>query len=78
MKSKYIILKCSGLEVPLVFSPMLIHADVARGKKVRSAGFCELGPDGRWVVGGDSTSLKLSSRPQDAAILNTHLEVYRR
>jgi hypothetical protein len=73
MKSKYIIVRSSGTEVPLVFSPLLIHADVARGSKVRSAGFCELDSGGKWVVGGGSTSLKLSSRPEDAAILNRHL-----
>jgi len=61
------------MEVPLVFSPVLVHAEVARGSKVRSAGFCEIGPDGKWIVGGNSTSLKLRSRPQDAAILNLHL-----
>ena len=73
MKSKYIIVKCSGMEVPLVFSPVLIHAEVARGSKVRSAGFCELNASGKWVVGGHSTSLKLHARPEDAAILNKHL-----
>lgn len=73
MKSKYIIVRCSGMEVPLVFSPMLIHAEVARGSKVRSAGFCELNDQGKWVVDGHSTSLKMHSRPEDAVILNRHL-----
>ena len=73
MKSKYIIVKCSGMEVPLVFSPMLLHAEVAGNNNVRSAGYCELNAAGKWIVSGESTSLNLSARPQDAKILNTHL-----
>jgi len=73
VKSKYIIIKCAGREVPIVFSPLLLHADVAGRKKVQSAGFCELDAAGKWVAGGQSKSLKLTARPQDAAILNTHL-----
>lgn len=73
MKSKYIIIKCAGMEVPIVFSPVLLHADVAGRKKVRSAGFCELSATGKWIAGGYSESLKVKARPQDAAILNRHL-----
>ena len=73
MKMKYIIVKCSGMEVPIVFSPLLLHADVAGRKKVRSAGFCGLDAAGKWIVGGQSASLALNARRQDAEILNTHL-----
>ncbi len=75
MKSKYIILEQSGMEIPVVFSRFLQHEDLAVALKHRvcSAGFCELGPAGKWIAGGESVSLKLNSRPQDAEILNAHL-----
>ena len=75
MKAKYIILKKDRTEVPLVFSQMLLHRDVAGKSRVISAGFCELAVDGKWRVGGHSVSLKLNARPQDAEILNAHLEL---
>lgn len=73
MKSKYIIIQRSGIEVPVVFSEHLIHEEVAGKSKVKSAGFCQLDAAGKWVVGGNSVSLKLNARPEDAEILNTHL-----
>jgi hypothetical protein len=73
MKPKYIIVKQAGIEVPLVFSSLLLHRDVAGKRKVKSAGFCGLDAAGKWIAGGKSASLGLSARPQDAEILNTHL-----
>jgi hypothetical protein len=74
MKSKYIIIvHRNGMEVPLVFSPVLLHADVAGQNKVQSAGYCELDATGKWTVGGRSDSLRLAARPQDAEILNQHV-----
>jgi hypothetical protein len=75
VKSKYIIVKLEGMEVPLVFSRFLQHEDVALviRNKVYSAGFCELDPTGKWIASGGSISLKLDARQQDAKILNEHL-----
>ena len=73
VRSKYIIIKHAGTEVPLVFSPVLSHKQVAGMTEVKSAGYCELNIAGRWVAGGSSDSLGLSSRPQDAGILNVCL-----
>ena len=72
-KAKYIIIKKGSLEVPLVFSELLLHSEMAANNKPASAGFCELEPDGNWQVSGRSTSLMLNARPEDAAILNAHL-----
>ena len=70
VRSKYIIIKHAGREVPLVFSPVLSHKQVAGMTEVESAGYCELNIAGLWVAGGSSESLGLSSRPQDTDILN--------
>lgn len=72
MKLKYIIMEVDGMEVPLIFSGLLPHEIVAVAVKnnLRAAGFCELNPGGEWVAFGQSVSLDLSARPQDAAILN--------
>lgn len=74
MKSKYIIVELKGMEIPLVFSRFLQHEDVALAipNKVHSAGFCELSPAGKWIVSGESVSLKLNTRRQDGEILNEH------
>ena len=74
MKSKYIIIDMEGTEVPVIFSCFLQHGEVAAMKyPVRSAGFCELDATGKWIVGGESLSLKLRAGQQDAKILNDHL-----
>lgn len=72
MKLKYIITEMDGMEVPLIFSQLLDHEIVAAAvkTKLRSAGFCELNPAGRWMAFGQSVSLALDARPQDAAILD--------
>ena len=73
MKSKYVIIEHRKLECVIVFSPCLLHQDVAGDRKLKAAGFCELDADGRWVVSGKSLSLEYGCRPQDVDILNTHL-----
>jgi hypothetical protein len=70
MKSKYIIIEHEGTEVVVVFSPFLLHQDVAGNRKIKSAGFCELDAKAQWIVCGDSVSLSCKARPQDARILN--------
>jgi len=70
---KYLIVAQDDLEVPLVFSPLLLHEQVAEKGRVISAGFCGRDDTGKWIAGGRSVSLALSARPQDAGILNTHL-----
>ena len=73
VKSKYVIIEHRKLECVIVFSPCLLHRDVAGTHKIKAAGYCELDVDGRWVVGGMSLSLEYCSRPQDVDILNNHL-----
>jgi hypothetical protein len=47
-KAKYIIVdNGTGLEVPIVFSPLLQHVDVAGPRSVISAGFCSLNEDAK-------------------------------
>lgn len=74
MKAKYIIIEHKALEVPIVFSPILQHSEVAGNKKVISAGFCRADEDGVYSVWGESISLKVKSRPEDAEIINKYLE----
>lgn len=73
MNLKYLIISQGDLEVPLVFSPLLLHEQVAEKCRIISAGFCGWDDSGKWIAGGRSASLALSTRPQDAEILNTHL-----
>jgi hypothetical protein len=73
VRSKYIIIKHAGGEVPLVFSPLLSHEHVAGMREVLSAGYCRRDAAGRWTASGGSESLGLKARPQDADILNERL-----
>jgi hypothetical protein len=70
MKSKYVIIEHDGTDAVLVFSPFLLHQDVAGNKKIKSAGFCKLDANGHWIVCGESVSLNCKANPQDAKILN--------
>jgi hypothetical protein len=70
---KYTIISQDGIEVPLIFSPLLMHEYVAEKCQVISAGFCGLNEMGRWIAGGRSTSLKLGARPQGAEISNAQM-----
>jgi hypothetical protein len=78
-KAKYIILSFNGVEAAFTFPAFIGHADVYAGltKQLHatdwqveaiSAGFC-CEVCGEIQVDGMSTSLGLSSRPEDAAIL---------
>lgn len=73
VKSKYVVIECDGNEAVLVFSPFLLHQDVAGNHKIKSAGYCELNVHGQWIVSGLSLSLECGPRPQDDEILNHHL-----
>jgi len=80
-KSKYIILETGliPMGLPIVFSDLLTHADVARGieysGKVHGAGFCYVVND-RYVCYGESVSLNVKSRgEEDSKILNKLLGV---
>jgi len=73
-KAKYIIVERNEMDIPIVFSPFLQHADVARGlRNLVSAGFCSKTSNG-WECWGGSVSLQINSRPVDAMILNKTLE----
>lgn len=73
MKLKYLIFDLDGLELPLVFPAYLSHGDVMifRGINAKSAGYCEINTMGNWTVSGQSVTLRLDARPEDAGILNS-------
>jgi hypothetical protein len=48
MKSKYVVIEHEGEECVIVFSPFLLHQDVAGNHEIKSAGFCELHSNGGW------------------------------
>lgn len=72
---KYVIVNvntiCGLEETGVIFSELMTHKHVAEslGEPV-SAGVCWQQDNGKWDVGGESTSLGLKSREEDAAILN--------
>jgi hypothetical protein len=73
-RSKYVILD-QTVTVGIVFSDYINHSEMAQviGGKVIGAGFCFI-EDNRYVCYGESTSLKVKSRPEeDAQILNKYL-----
>jgi len=79
--SKYIILYDGGLGLPVVFSPLLGHSQIAGSKTVISAGFCavRVKTEGdekttEWDVWGESNTLHKPCRPvEDKEVLNTRL-----
>jgi len=78
-KSKYIIFSdVHGMELPVIFSPLLQHGDIkVKGFEPVSAGFCYMfdADEKRcFTTFGQSVSLKLESRPEDARILNKEIE----
>ena len=76
MKAKYIIVEEHGLEVPIVFCPILSHKVVAGGRAVISAGFCQSNSVRRkWATWGHSQTLNIQSRPEDADLLGRLLEI---
>jgi len=62
-----------GEESPIVFPATFTHNRIGtlRLAKIVSAGFC-MRVDGRWIVSGESESLQVQSRPEDAALLNRY------
>lgn len=76
MASKYIIVKDHSLELPIVFSDMLQHIDVAGRMMVVSAGFCYVDDSNEWKCYGRSGSLQSYSREDvDSEILNEFIPV---
>lgn len=78
---KYIIVvpRETFLETPILFSPLIMHSHVGlvtRGRDVEiaSAGFCEIGDDGKVFAYGRSESLNIDSRPGDALIIERLLK----
>jgi len=79
--SKYIILYDGDKGLPVVFSPLLGHSQIAGSKAVISAGYCavRVKTEGEektieWDVWGESNTLHKSCRPvEDKEILNTRL-----
>jgi hypothetical protein len=74
--SKYIIFDSGGLEVPMVFSPLLEHAQVASGigLPVISAGFCRLDEhEPYYETWGKSVSLGVSSKEFDGILMTDKL-----
>ena len=76
MELKYLILECRGTESPVIFPNWIEHHEMAKGKKVLSAGFCRIkrGVEDNWKVTcwGKSQSLKVESQDEDH-ILIEHL-----
>jgi len=67
---KYIILE--DFKMPIIFHELLNHSDMARGRNVRSAGFCDVNGQEELVsCWGRSASLNISSKQDDGDIL-TH------
>lgn len=74
---KYIIVDEVGIEVPIIFSELQKHSDVAGMKKVISAGFCYFRSDGILAVScwGESISLRIKNRGKlDEEIILKHNE----
>lgn len=77
---KYVIVKKNGnFEEAILLPPTMSHKDVVSGQMTAiSAGECTMGTNnGRIVVQafGESVTLKLKSRPQDADVILLSLEV---
>jgi hypothetical protein len=58
------------MDAVVVFSPVLLHQDVAGNSKIKSAGFCKLDTKALWTVCGESVSLNCKPGPHDVKILN--------
>ncbi len=78
MKGKYVIFESAefGLEYPVLLpgeNHFINHKDITiwRNKPV-SAGFFSISPD-KISIWGESISLKLKSRPEDATIITNYL-----
>lgn len=65
---KYVIVEDWECELAILFNEIIKHDSVANGRKIISAGFCSIVNDSV-AVWGESTSLKLKFRPEDAEII---------
>lgn len=59
-------------EIPIVFPKDLVHRDVAWRYTAISAGFWYADKQGKVFVRGKSDSIGVSSRPEDAAIIQKY------
>ena len=70
---KYIIIDNMGIPCPIMFSPLLSHAEIAKESKVISAGFFEVflnnDKEIKINVFGKSTTLKIDRNKNDEEIL---------
>ena len=71
---KYIIIKNQGVEVPIMFPDIVQHNTFADMNPISAGKFgignFDIGTfNVDWKVYGESTSLKLQSRPEDADII---------
>lgn len=83
MKTKYVVMFDFELdiEIPYVFPECINHVDFVKSivqepmhaSHPVSAGFCLIDRQGQYVTYGNSISLNLSSRPDDAKLLNRFL-----
>lgn len=75
LKLKYVMFEGDWkTETPIIFPSYVQHSDVAASFshwKVLSAGFVRINEDGRYECYGDSHSLKVAARDEDAAFINT-------
>ena len=70
--AKYIVLSAAGEEHALLFPTALQHSEMLPtmpGARAVSAGFYMIFGNGTVMVGGASQSLRIMSRPEDAAII---------
>lgn len=72
IRAKYIIVIAHGMEMPIVFSELMKHTEMAGNQKVVGAGFCYVDhKTGLYTCYGESTSLNIKSRNAvDEDILN--------
>lgn len=77
--NKYIIIETMGNEVPLIFPEFIDHSAMAEGRRVVSAGFCMVYFDEDYGVtvrtNGNSSTLNINPRPEDAEIIKNLLVV---
>ena len=77
-KSKYIIVDNKDGVIPVVFTELAVHKEVARGfmpGTILGAGFCYI-TENKYHCYGESTSLNVKSRgDDDSKILNKFLGV---
>ena len=72
---KYIIIRELGIEGPIMFPDFIQHSDAVnpKTKKPVSAGFFDRDASGQVVTHGESISLGLKPRKQDATLIQIAL-----